>query len=86
MNLAYVCLERVAQRIPGRPALIDCESGAVTSYGELNARVNAVANALVAMGVVRGDRVAVYLPNIPDYVVIVMAIRKTTRIQVPIRV
>jgi acetoacetyl-CoA synthetase len=36
------------------------------SWGELKARVTAVANALRALGIGPGDRVVAYLPNIPE--------------------
>jgi fatty-acyl-CoA synthase len=46
------------------------------SYAALRARVDELAWALVAMGVARGDRVAVLLPNCPEWVVAALAIAK----------
>ncbi len=43
------------------------------SYAELYARVSQLAQALRAMGVVEGDRVAGYLPNIPAAVIAMLA-------------
>ncbi len=43
------------------------------SWGQLEAEVTAVASALHAFGVGRGDRVAGYLPNIPEAVVAFLA-------------
>ena len=37
------------------------------TYDQLDARVNQVGNALEAMGVTRGDKVCVMLPNIPEF-------------------
>jgi fatty-acyl-CoA synthase len=46
------------------------------SYAALHARVDELARALVAVGVSRGDRVAVLLPNRPEWVVAALAIAK----------
>ena len=46
------------------------------SYAALQARVDGLARALLAEGVMRGDRVAVLLPNRPEWVVAALAIAK----------
>src|SRR5437870_3760333 len=46
------------------------------TYAALRARVDELARALVAVGVTRGDRVAVLLPNRPEWVVAALAIAK----------
>ena len=46
------------------------------SYAALHARVDKLAGALLAVGVARGDRVAVLLPNCPEWVVAALAIAK----------
>jgi fatty-acyl-CoA synthase len=46
------------------------------SYAALHARVDELARALLAVGVARGDRVAVLLPNRPEWVVAALAIAK----------
>jgi fatty-acyl-CoA synthase len=46
------------------------------SYGALQARVDELARALLAAEVARGDRVAVLLPNRPEWVVAALAIAK----------
>ena len=43
------------------------------TYGALRARVDEFARALLAAGVTRGDRVAVLLPNRPDWIVAALA-------------
>ena len=45
-------------------------------YAALRARVDELARALIAVGVTRGDRVAVLLPNCPEWVVAALAIAK----------
>jgi long-chain acyl-CoA synthetase len=50
-----------------KPALLF--KGATVSYARLEAESNAFAAALVAMGVRKGDRVALVLPNCPQFLV-----------------
>ena len=53
---------RIASADPARPAVVD-DDGTTLSYGELLERSRAVARGLGALGVQRGDAVAVVLPN-----------------------
>ncbi len=65
MNLAH-WLARQAQSNPRRPALFsghDC----VADYAAFWADARAVAGWLAAQGVRAGDRVAIYMKNVPDY-------------------
>ena len=54
------------------------------TYGQLTARSNAFANALTALGVVAGDRVALLLPQCFETVIAHVAIYKTGAIAVPL--
>ena len=60
-------LHEAASRWPDRPALLF--KGATVTYGELNADSDAFAAALAAIGVRAGDRVAICLPNCPQFMV-----------------
>jgi long-chain acyl-CoA synthetase len=86
MNLAFECLEKNAQRIPNRPAVIDGVTGTTFTYADLDAQVNSMANALESLGIVKGDRVAVYLRNIPEFIVAFLAIAKIGAISVPFNI
>lgn len=86
MNLASECLEKNARRIPRRPAIIDGVLGTTWTYAELNAQVNTMANALQSLGVSKGDRVAVYLRNIPEFIVVFLAVTKLGAISVPFNI
>ena len=46
------------------------------TYGQLDAMANRLANALIASGITRGDRVAIYLPNRVEAVVGIFAVLK----------
>lgn len=50
--------------------------GATISYGELDSRSDALANQLRARGVGKGDTVALYLQNSPQFVIAFFAIQK----------
>jgi len=58
-------LDRTASRYPGRTALI--YYGTRMSYAQLAHHANRFARALQSLGVNKGDRVAIALPNIPQY-------------------
>lgn len=58
--------------------------GREISYGELNQLINQFACGLIAHGVEAGDRVAIFLPNCPAFVVAYYATLKIGAIVVPI--
>jgi long-chain acyl-CoA synthetase len=60
-------VRRQAARRPHAPALRF--EGAVTTYGEMLAQAEAFARGLEQGGVKRGDRVALLLPNVPQFVI-----------------
>jgi long-chain acyl-CoA synthetase len=86
MNLAHLCLERSAARLPQRPAVIDGDSGVTLTYAELERRASAAAHALVRLGVRKGDRVGIYLRNQPEFIVAFMANAKLGAISVPFNI
>lgn len=55
------------RRFPRKPALIFF--GRSITYEELDRETNRFANALIGLGVRKGDRVALMLPNLPQYVI-----------------
>ena len=65
-------LEQSASKYPENPVTIygnGSKLDAKLTFRELNEHVNRLANALTQMGVKKGDRVALYLPNCPQYVI-----------------
>ena len=77
LNVAYNCVDRhvesghgdqVALYFEGEPG----DQRAVT-YAELQHEVCRAANALIELGITSGDRVAIYMPMIPEAVVAMLA-------------
>jgi len=53
------------------------------SYGSANDLARRIANALMGLGVKKGDRVAIMAPNVPQYVLCVQALFKFGAVEVP---
>ena len=81
MNVAEH-VERVARKTPKHPAIRF--EGRTVTYEVLNACASALAGALRKKGVRRGDRVALYLPNIPAFMLAYLAVQKVGGIAVSI--
>ncbi|MGB7431047.1 MAG: AMP-binding protein, partial [Ahrensia sp.] len=80
MNLGRF-LTHAAARKPDHPAIIFRDQ--TISYGALNARTDALAHALVALGIGPKDRVLIHSNNHPDMVAAIYAIWKTGAVIVP---
>jgi acetyl-CoA synthetase len=76
-NVAVACLDRHIQTARRNKAAIiwEGEPGEVVTYtyGQLHAEVQKLANALDAIGVKKGDRVAIYLPMVPEAAIAMLA-------------
>lgn len=79
-----LALERRANRSPALEGLVDVASDLRLSWAALDERVNRLANALAALGVETGDRVALLLPNGPEIIESVFALAKLGAVAVPI--
>jgi long-chain acyl-CoA synthetase len=75
-------LEDSAKKFPDNTATIFLDHK--LTYGFLDATVNRLANALAAMGVKKGDRVAIYMANCPQYIISYYATLKLGGIVVPV--
>jgi long-chain acyl-CoA synthetase len=73
--------EAVAER-PGAPALLF--KGRTVSHGELDRASDAFAAALAGLGVAKGDRVALLLPNCPQFLVCELGAWKAGAVLVPL--
>jgi acetyl-CoA synthetase len=79
LNASYTCVDRHVEAGNGDKVayhwVADAEGeGRTITYAELQKLVAQAANALTELGVKEGDRVAVYMPMIPEAVVTMLAI------------
>jgi carnitine-CoA ligase len=79
--------ELIDRRVAEEPDFVYCRFGdEALTLRALDRRVNCFANGLLALGLARGDRVAVMLPNHPDYVVAFLACARIGLCQVPVNI
>lgn len=83
LNLASI-IEHHARLAPEKEAIVWNEMK--FTYGQLNALANRVANALRAMDIGRGDKVALSCPNLPFFPIVYYGILKTGAAVVPLNV
>jgi acyl-CoA synthetase (AMP-forming)/AMP-acid ligase II len=77
-------LARTAATWPQREALVDVPSGRRWTYARLMADVDELAYALLASGVVKGDRVGIWAVNCPEWVLVQYATARIGAIMVNI--
>ncbi len=80
MGLAHT-LEEITRRYKKREALRF--EGKITTYAEFDEKAGRVANGLVSLGIGKGDRVAMMLPNIPEFAFSFLGIQKLGAVAVP---
>ncbi|MGC0422183.1 acetate--CoA ligase [Embleya sp. AB8] len=77
LNVAYNCVDRHVEAGHGDRVAIHFEGEPgdtrTLTYADLKREVSKAANALTALGVEAGDRVAIYLPMIPEAVISMLA-------------
>jgi acetyl-CoA synthetase len=78
LNVAYNCVDRHVEAGNGDRVAIHWEGervgeGRTLTYSDLQTEVCKTANALSGLGLVAGDRVAIYMPMIPEAVVAMLA-------------
>ena len=78
----YTNLEISARRYPDQPAIV--YYGRVLTYAELHDEVEALAGHLRHLGVVRGDRVLLFMQNAPQFVIGYYAILRADAVVVPV--
>jgi len=70
----YYFLGEAAKKYPDRACTIF--KGAVISYKQMEALTDHMAAALVELGVKRGDRVGIFMPNVPQFIIAYFGILK----------
>jgi fatty-acyl-CoA synthase len=69
-------LRRVAASHPDREAVVDVPTGRRWTYARLDADTDALARGLIAAGIEAGDRVGIWAPNRPEWVLLQYATAK----------
>ena len=77
-------LTKRAFLMPAREAYVDGDSGERLTFSELNERCNQTANAFLAAGVSKGERVGLLLMNSPEFVESYFALAKIGAVVVPL--
>ncbi|MCW0183184.1 MAG: FadD3 family acyl-CoA ligase [Zavarzinia sp.] len=71
-----------AARWPDRPAIE--EGGVVSSFAALEAARRTAARAFIAAGVMKGDRVAIWAPNMAEWIVAAIGLQSVGAVLVPL--
>ena len=83
-NTIGQAINRIAHEHPHNDAVIHTEMGARYDYGLLLAEIIHIANGLIKTGIRKGDKVALWAPNIPEWIISMLALAKMGAIVVPI--
>jgi len=84
-NIGVACADAPALRTPDAPAIVDWSDGEpqTLTFRELAEKSDRFANALAGLGIVRGDRVAILLPQRFETAIAHMAVYKLGAVAVP---
>ncbi len=77
-------LERTVLTYPDADALVDASACQRWTYAQLNNEIDGLARALIASGIQRGDRVGIWAPNRPEWVLLQYATAKIGAILVTV--
>ncbi|HSV78163.1 MAG TPA: FadD3 family acyl-CoA ligase [Ramlibacter sp.] len=75
-------IRQAAQRFGARPAIV--EGDLTVRYDELPAQAESVARSLIALGVQAGDRVAIWAPNIHEWIIAACGVHAAGAVLVPL--
>jgi acyl-CoA synthetase (AMP-forming)/AMP-acid ligase II len=77
-------VRQAAERAPGAEAVADIDAGVSLTFAELADHVLDAARAYAANGVERGDRVAIWAPNVWEWIVAALGAQSAGAILVPL--
>jgi fatty-acyl-CoA synthase len=77
-------IEDISQNWPNREALVHTEMGVRYSYALLSWEAERMCRGLLALGLDKGNAIAIWAPNIPEWIVSFLAISKMGGMSVPI--
>jgi fatty-acyl-CoA synthase len=75
-------LRDTTEKFPQRNAILD-PSGTTLTYEQLDRKVEQLARGMLELGVSKGDKVGLWMPNIPEWVVAYYAIARVGAVVVP---
>ncbi|MBU1049832.1 AMP-binding protein [Candidatus Bipolaricaulota bacterium] len=75
-------LRDTTEKFPQRNAILD-PSGTTLTYKQLDSKVDQLARGMLELGVAKGDKVGLWMPNIPEWVVAYYAIARVGAVVVP---
>ncbi len=78
----HMFLDYTAERVPNRIAIHF--GGMVLTYGELQLLVDRFATALSALGLKKGERMAIHLPNCPQFAIAYYGLLKIGAVFTPL--
>jgi acyl-CoA synthetase (AMP-forming)/AMP-acid ligase II len=77
-------LQSSAERFSAREAIVDVSDGATLSFTGLAAAAHDAARAFMSLGVERGDRIAIWAPNVWEWVVSALGLQSAGGVLVPL--
>ena len=77
-------LDDIAREQAPRDALVHTESDVRYTYDLLSQKIDRVARGFIYRGVARGDKMAIWSPNVPEWLIALLGLAKIGAITVPI--
>jgi fatty-acyl-CoA synthase len=77
-------LNKIAAKYPNNMALVHSDSNIRHTYNLFLSEINRVARGLIKLGIKKGDRVALWAPNSPEWIISQMALATIGAIVVPV--
>lgn len=77
-------LEETANKYPNQEALVFNKTNTVYSYSELNKKTDEIAKSFLKLGIKKGEHVAIWSTNLPEWIICQLATAKIGAIFVPI--
>jgi fatty-acyl-CoA synthase len=76
--------QEIAQSYTDRPALVHTETGVRTNYGLLAWEVERAAKGFIKTGILKGDKIGLWAPNISEWIISFLAISRIGAVTVPL--
>jgi len=83
-NTIWEMVGRISDTYRDRDALIHTERGVRFNYALLSWEVERAAKGLIHLGIKAGDRVAIWAPNVPEWLISMLALSRLGAVMVPV--